>query len=176
MICPYSSKDALNNKHITDLGVHVTTLNTCAITSEWSRRTPSLQQHRTQNTMNTDYYCGNTCWRPLITAITSRSCSCFKTRKLLETMAWIINFLKVTPRSSLLCELRNICGYKGMNQKKVEHCGNCCRLQDYTIVKIIEVWVCVILDSKYTQAISFEEYTLYESITPRMFEERAVIH
>jgi len=26
-----------------------------------------------------------------------------------------------------------------MNQKKVEHCGNCCRLQDYTIVKIIEV-------------------------------------
>jgi len=106
VICPYSSKDALNNKHINHLWVHVTILNTCAITSESSRRTPPLQQHRPQNTMNTDYYCRNTCWKPLITTITSRSCSCFKTGRLLETMAWIKNFLKVAPGSYKFSSLR----------------------------------------------------------------------
>jgi hypothetical protein len=58
--------------------------------------------------------------------------------------------------------------------KKMEHCSNCSHLQNYTVVKFAEV--CVILDSKYRQAISSEEYTLYESITPIMFEERAVMH
>jgi hypothetical protein len=98
VICPYSSQDALNNKHINLLWVHVTTRNTCAITSACSRRAPLLQLHRPQNSINTDYYSGNTCWRPLITTITSWSCSCFKTRRLLETMAWIKNFLKSDPQ------------------------------------------------------------------------------
>jgi hypothetical protein len=98
VICPYSSKDALNNKHIIQLWVPVTTMSNCA-TSKWSRRTSLLEYHRSENSMNTYNYSGNTCWRPLIATITSWSCSYFKIRRPLETMARLKNFLKVTLRS-----------------------------------------------------------------------------
>lgn len=101
VICQYSSKDALNNKHMTHLYIHATT---CEITAEW-RQVDSdhwWKYSDTAVTQTTEYYeylLETTDYHGSVYEYLLSCSNVLQTRKLLETMAGIKNLLKVAPRS-----------------------------------------------------------------------------